>query len=346
MNNKCGELFDRCTAVPAADMDHEEWSSRRRQRIGGSDAGGVLGLSSYASPLTVYLEKKGLAPPKTGSPATRRGNLLEPAIRQFARDAFPDLIIEPFPYMLTSKAYPFMGANIDGVIFTEKHVSIGKQEITGLGGHEIKSSKSGYGFGEDEIPDAYYAQVQHYLGVTGLPWIVLSVYILDKEDVRHYPIYRNEEGFIADMIRREQDFWENFVVPGVMPAPLGLDAEEAMITGLFNGDSSALNLGIDASGMCAEYLELNKSIKDMEERKQAIAVEIKSLLLRNIPPEKPCLNPKANKISARAGSFSISWSRYDTKRVDTDALKRDGLFEGYSKTVESGQFRITEKKEA
>jgi hypothetical protein len=60
-------------------------------------------------------------------------------------------------------------ANIDGVIFAKAPVEIRGQVIEGLGGHEIKSAKTDFGWGEDEIPDAYYARVQHYMKVTGLP---------------------------------------------------------------------------------------------------------------------------------------------------------------------------------
>jgi hypothetical protein len=52
------------------------------------------------------------------------------------------------------------------------------------------------------------------------------------------------------------------------------------------------------------------------------------------------------KASAKAGSYSVSWSRFNRSSVDSDALKRDGLFEKYSKVSESGRFSVTEKKGA
>ena len=74
-----------------------------------------------------------------------------------------------------------------GARFTPSDTGAGSfRHIEGLGGHEIKSAKTGFGWEEDEIPDVYYAQVQHYMKVTGLPWFVVSVYILDDESLHHY----------------------------------------------------------------------------------------------------------------------------------------------------------------
>jgi predicted phage-related endonuclease len=118
---------------------------------------------------------------------------------------------------------------------------------------------SGYGFGDDEVPDTYYAQVHHYMAVLCLPWFVLSVYILEKDEARHYPIFRNEE-FIKDLLAQEKDFWENYFEKSVIPSPAGLDNEEDMITGMFHG-SETLVLDEAQHHLCAEYVEMNKTIK-------------------------------------------------------------------------------------
>jgi hypothetical protein len=57
--------------------------------------------------------------------------------------------------------------------------------------------------------------------VTGLPWFVLSVYVLDDEPLRCYVIRRSDE-FIARPVAMETDFWENFILKDVMPAPWAL----------------------------------------------------------------------------------------------------------------------------
>jgi putative phage-type endonuclease len=321
-------------------MSDDQWLDKRREGIGGSDAGALMGMSAYGSPLTVYLQKKNLVPKAETSRAARRGKILEPVIRAETTKDFPELEIESLPAMLSDPEYPFMLANIDGVIFAGTPVEIRGEAIAGLGGHEVKTAKTAFGWGKDEIPDAYYCQTQHYMRVTGLPWFALSVYILDDESLCHYVIHRNDD-FIARLVAVETDFWENYIQKGIMPTPLGIDNEDDLITGMFEGARQPLTLGERERDLCAEHVFISRQLKDMEERRKAIAITLKEAIVSG--GEK---NPGEKKAQARAGSYSISWSRFNRSSVDSDALKRDGLYERYARVSESGRFAITEKKGA
>jgi putative phage-type endonuclease len=333
-------LIERCPLnLQTDEMSYEEWLEKRKDSIGGSDAGPIMGYSDYASRLTLYLQKKGMAEAKEMSRAAKRGKLLEPVIRDWFADSWPDITVAKVPYMFYSHDYPFMSANIDGILLVDGLVNIGGKIISSLGGLEIKSSKTGYGFGKDEIPDGYYAQVQHYMAVLGLPWFVLSACFLETEEIANYVIER-DEGFIADLIRQEQDFWGNYIVPGVMPAAIGIDAEDDMITGIFEGSQSTIVLGAEETALCSEFVELKNQSKAVEKRIDAIAVDLKAVLAL-----KATGNPDEKKLSAIAGQYSISWTRFDVRKADSDALRIAGLFEQYSKVSESGRFSVKGKKE-
>ena len=103
------------THVFTKNMTSEQWLLARRNGISGSDAGAVMGLNKWASPLTVYLDKKGLSH-FDGNRATERGSWLEGPIREKAKEAL-GVLIEECPYMFTSDINPFMSANIDGLIY-------------------------------------------------------------------------------------------------------------------------------------------------------------------------------------------------------------------------------------
>ncbi|GHU67377.1 hypothetical protein FACS189447_09520 [Spirochaetia bacterium] len=339
METAMQELLDRVPHIDTSGMSYEEWKEKRKESMGGSEAGSIMGLSDYGSRLTVYLEKKSLVD-SGESRAAHRGKILEPVIRQFTQEEFPALKIEKMPYMFFHPEFPYMSANVDGLIWspaTPAPLIIDGQEIIGLGGHEIKSSKTGYGFGKNEIPDSYYAQVQHYAAVLGLDWFLLSVYILETEEIRHYPIKRNED-FIRDLKEQEKYFWDTFIVPSVMPAATGLDSEEDMITGLFEG-SNTIVLDEPQRHLCADYLDLNKAIKELEERKKNVKVNLMEAVVQKSngkPPEK--------KATAIAGPYSVLWSFYERKSLDTDALKKDGLYDKYAKVSVYDRFTVTEKK--
>ena len=141
-------LFERCPRyLDTQKMSYEEWLEKRRGSIGGSDAGPVMGYSDYASRFTLYWQKKGMAESKEMSVAAKRGKLLEPVIRNWFAESWPDITVAKVPYMFYSPDYAFMSANIDGILRVEGQASIGGKEISCLGGLEIKSSKTGYGFG-------------------------------------------------------------------------------------------------------------------------------------------------------------------------------------------------------
>ena len=58
-------------------MSREEWLERRRKTIGGSDAAGIVGLSKWASPFSVWADKTGRAAEKADTEAMRQGRDLE-----------------------------------------------------------------------------------------------------------------------------------------------------------------------------------------------------------------------------------------------------------------------------
>jgi predicted phage-related endonuclease len=74
-------ILDATPHIPTEGMTYEEWLEKRKGSLGGSDAGAVMGMNNFESPLTLYLRKKGLVPESEMSRAAKRGKILEPVIR-------------------------------------------------------------------------------------------------------------------------------------------------------------------------------------------------------------------------------------------------------------------------
>jgi len=230
-----------------------------------------------------------------------------------------------------------MSANIDGLVYTDEKKVISGVEVFGLGGLEIKTSERGDGFKENELPDSYYAQVQHYMAVLQLPYFILSAYIINKDELKHYVIKRDET-FIEMLTKAEQNFWEEYVEKDIMPAPTGCNVENDVIEMMFKGSQQTIELSEEYEGLCAEYLLLNEQIKEKEVRKAELANKIK---LKIIEEQK---GSESGQAQAQAGAYKISFSTYLRKSIDTDALKKAGLYDEYAKVSESSMFRITEPK--
>lgn len=190
--------------VSTKELDREEWLEQRRQGIGGSDAAKVLGVSRWGGPLSVYLEKKGLyIPDDPGEPAYW-GTVLEDVVaREFEKRS--GLRVQRQNKIFTHHDYPWMLANIDRRIVGQKK------------GLECKTASNFMGdeWEGDELPDAYYIQIQHYMAVMGWEACWVACLIGGQRYVQK-EVQRNPE-LINTIIEKEREFWEEHFLKDVPP---------------------------------------------------------------------------------------------------------------------------------
>lgn len=319
------------------DKEPEKWLEMRTTGIGGSDAGAIMGLNKYASPLTIYLSKKNVEGFK-GNAATEWGHILEDPIRKKAAEELGIEIIS-VPGMYTSNDIPYMNANIDGLCHApENQVTIGGETIEGLGGFEIKTSSRGEGFSEDEIPDSYYCQVQHYMAVTNLPWFILTAFFMNTKKARHYVIRRNDDFIYSRLLPAEKDFWENYVLTNNPPEPLGIDSESEYTANLNIADT--VELDTETEDLIAQRMEVQQQIKDLEQKESAL----KDSILIKLSALSHSDSATAEKVNGAGERFKLSYNLQKKYSVDTDALKKSGLFDDYKKESAYRILRISEKK--
>lgn len=324
------------TFTPTDEKNNQaEWLELRKTGIGGSDAGAILGFNKYASPCSVYLAKKGFESSFKGNAATEWGHILEEPLRNQLRDMFPWFKIETVSGMFTSKEYPFMNANLDGLIYTDRETTIKGETISGLGGLEIKTSSTGEGFESDEIPDSYYCQVQHYMAVTGLDWFILTVFFFNSKNGDVYVIRRNQD-FINDLIKKEKSFWEDFVEKDIIPPAMGVSNEKDIITNLELSES--VELDTQDETILKNLLDTQSEIK----RLKATEDKLKNSIILSLYEKST--NKKAEKTTAQIGNIKVSYATQKSNRVDTDALKKAGLYEDYSRETVSKVLRVSEVK--
>lgn len=323
----------KASLIDTSTMNRDEWLKLRTSGIGGSDAGAIMGLNKYATPLSVYLAKKDFSN-FSGNAATEWGNILEDPIRQKAREEL-GIEIETVPGMFKSKEHPFMNANLDGLVFIEGEKEINGSVVWGLGGHEIKTSSRGDGFTFDEIPDAYYAQVQHYMAVTGLQWFILTAFLMHTKEGRHYVIPRNEQ-FIETLINAEGEFWTENVETNTAPAPTGNENELDLVKSL--PIASEIELPAEYEEILNERAEIEKQIKELQGKSEALK---ESILLKM---NELSGGEDSERTTASCGSWKITYNLQTRVSVDTSALKKAGVFEQYSKESSYKVMRISSGK--
>jgi len=188
--------------------------------LGGSDAAGVVGLSRWSSPVTVWAEKTGLTPQRDTVPLRMWiGQYMEPMLAEMA-EARTGLRFVRDRRLHRVRGVPYLAGHVD---FRARRRRVGL---------EVKTARSDRYWGEDglevtpddftAVPIDYYVQVQHYLMVTGWDEFVLAV-LIGHDDFRTYRVIRNPD-LIGNLRAAEIEFWEHYVLTETPPAVDGSEA--------------------------------------------------------------------------------------------------------------------------
>ncbi|KUG04019.1 phage-related [hydrocarbon metagenome] len=219
-----------------------EWLSMRKQGIGGSDAAAVCGLSRWKSPIQVWLEKTGQTNPEHAGEAAYWGQVMEPILRK-EFSIRTGLEVNPLKSMLQHRRFPFMLANLDGIV-TDLTQGQGVFEAKTAG---LFASKEW----DDKLPDEYAIQVQHYLAVTGLPFAYVAVLIGGNHFKWLY--IERDPGAIDLIIQLEARFWR--LVETRTPPPIDSSkASSELLNRLYpHGQNQQIHLPLEALDLIEVY---------------------------------------------------------------------------------------------
>ena len=278
-------------------MLREEWLALRKQGIGGSDAAAACGFSRWNSPLGLWLEKTSSDTQSIYNEAMFWGTTLEPVIR----DVFSTKIgkvVEVMPYIFQSEDYPFMIADIDGII-REDDGSVSLVEI---------KTVSAFKAGEwaDGLPAEYYIQIQHYLAVCELPRAYV-VYLIGGNEL-HYELVERDEETISTIIMLESAFWDK-VVRRQKP-DVDENSAEALDQLYPASNKTSIILPDEADKLLDDYMAIKAIEDDVKKQKNLLENQLKSML-----GEAECAKSR--------NGFSVSWKEAVSTRLDTAALKKE-----------------------
>lgn len=278
-------------------MLREEWLALRKQGIGGSDAAAACGFSRWNSPLGLWLEKTSSDTQSVYNEAMFWGTTLEPVIR----DVFATKIgkvVEVMPYIFQSEDYPFMIADIDGII-REDDGSVSLVEI---------KTVSAFKAGEwaDGLPAEYYIQIQHYLAVCELPRAYV-VYLIGGNEL-HYELVERDEETISTIIMLESAFWDK-VVRRQKP-DVDENSAEALDQLYPASNKTSIILPDEADKLLDDYMAIKAIEDDVKKQKSLLENQLKSML-----GEAECAKSR--------NGFSVSWKEAVSTRLDTATLKKE-----------------------
>lgn len=284
--------------VKTNNLSREEWLKYRTQGIGGSDVSIIAGINPFKSVHQLWLEKTGQAEPEqTDSEYAHFGTLLEPIVRkEFAERT--GLKVRQKHMLLQSEEYPFMLADLDGVIredsgemaiFEAKTASAYKQEVW-----------------ENGTPASYILQVQHYMAVTGARRTYIAALVGGNHF--YYHVIERDKEMIGKITAMEKYFWETHVLGGTEPVPDGSEATTNYFNNKFSeSDGTIVELPEEAVSVCMEYDRISEELKRLETAKNAAANQLKNYL--------------KEAETGLAGERRITWKQINKSTLDSKRLK-------------------------
>lgn len=217
-------------------LNNQDFAYKRRNCLGGSDIGPILGLSPYRSALDVWLEKTGRRQDDADKLVLRFGYYAEEFIaREYALATHSCVSIPESVYIHPDHAY--LCGHLDRLVQCQD----GTIKIL-----ECKTAnpfrQSDWGLlGSDEVPITYLTQCQWYLMLTGFEALDLAV-LFGNSDFRIYQIFRDPQ--LGELLlERALHFWHTYVLKDQAPPPQTLEDHQR----LFSHSLANKSIEVDAS---------------------------------------------------------------------------------------------------
>lgn len=254
--------LDECTD----DTERVSWLAERRKGIGGSDAAAIAGLDKWRSPYQVWLDKTGLVPDNgTAGEAAEWGNRLEPIVATVVQERTGVTLAQP-PGPYQHPDYPFMLGHVDRLAtHPERGEGIYEGKTVGVWSADE--------WDDDGVPDRYVLQGQHYLAVTGLPWVLYGCLIGGQRLVTRW--VERDDDLIEQLVGIEADFWQR--VETRTPPPVDGSAATTELLGRLYQVQSGKVVTVDPKAI-EELAVVRAAAKAAEKEARESAAEIDNRL--------------------------------------------------------------------
>ena len=280
-----------------------DFHAARRLGVGASDIPTLAGLNKRygQTPMTLWREKRGLAPTFEGNERTEWGNDLEPMVlRKFIANRYGQEVADDFlaqairgrssgPFKRKTEAvhperkYCLSHADLlaDGIMVIRKDGAgediettdepyLVEAKTSGLYSAKRREGVAFEGYDPDDrsqfgIPDKVFMQVQWQLYTYGVTeaWVVV---LIDTADYREYGPIVYDPRHVEKSLAMVEKFWA-LVESGTEPTPatwgdvVSLYPDLVDLTAMVSGEAE-----MEARRMIAEGRELKERVKALEEK--------------------------------------------------------------------------------
>ncbi|MGX6634102.1 YqaJ viral recombinase family nuclease [Bacillus velezensis] len=305
-----------------ADMSRDEWLLERRKGIGGSDASVILGLNKWRTAFELWLDKTGQVPiSESASEAAYFGSILEDIVaKEF--EVRSGKKVRRKKSMLKHPEHNFILANVDRMIVGEKAIL----ECKTTSAYNLKEWE------DNEIPDSYIVQVQHYLGVLGPEYKKAYFAVLIGGNKFVWKEIERDDELIAMIFQAEVEFWNEKVLGGKAPVLDGSSAAEEYLKQRYSEAEGGKVVDLTSANKTRiqQYLQLKEQINELTLQAKELENQIK--------------HEMKEAEYGFIGNYQTSWKSVSTNRIDSKILKEQfpDVYEKVTKEVQYRRFGIKE----
>lgn len=257
--------------------DRRRWLLHRRGGIGASDVAGILGLSPWASPWSVWASKVGLADDDHDTESMEFGRRAEAMVGPWFTD-ITGLHLVGEQTWCSHPEHPWRRCTVDGFVTDGRHELAHPTDALSVG--EIKTTSEAPKAWEAGPPVHYECQAAWSCHVTGIPTVHFIVLHLafGRPQLRVYE-YTPSLDDIATVVERVDRFWRDHVLTGDPPPVDDHRATTAALDHAWNDPAAEPVVDLtDIADLVREYDAAKRHAKVEERRAEAIGNELKARL--------------------------------------------------------------------
>ena len=250
------------------EQDREMWLAERKSGIGGSEVAAILGLSPWATPVTVWLDKTGRSTPKPETEAMRIGTELEDFVaRRYCQETGRE--VRRFNHMIHKGC---MLGNFDRLVVPEgSKIASYKSEVRTDLLLECKTASYEW---EDGVPLYYQTQVQWYMGLAdSLKHADVACLFLNHKHFEIHRVERDQE-LIEFMQAKCAEWWERHIVHDEIPKPV--NEEDCKALWQRSTPLKQVKMTEEMERKIAKLRQARRILEKVEERKDQLEDAIKA----------------------------------------------------------------------
>lgn len=248
----------------------DDWHTLREKRIGGSDVGAILGVNKYKSIIDVYIDKTE-GSNFEGNESTFWGHMHESTIMKVFAQKHKEFSVYQAPYSVVDD---FLIANLDGVLKDRNTGDYGVLEIKTTNAFNYKD------WDGDIVPQYYYAQVQHYLMLTGYKFAYIAV-LIGGNKYKDFKIERSEED-IALIRSKATEFYKENILKQIPPIPDGSDAYmDYLKKKAMDIENDTIVEFVDLEEKAQKVKDIGKEINSLKKEQDLLKEQIMLELINN-----------------------------------------------------------------